>query len=252
MLGVRVIPSLLLKGKGLVKGVKFKDHSYVGDPINAVHIFNEKEVDELVFLDITATSEGRTIGLDVVKNIADECYMPFAVGGGIKTVEQIREILYAGAEKVIINTAAIENPDLVKEASEVFGSQSIVVSIDVDKKMFKCYQVVTNSGKKSTGKNPVDLAMDMEAAGAGEILLTSIDMEGSMQGYDLELIKQVADAVNIPVIASGGAGALEDFKEAVDACASAVSAGSMFVFHGPRRAVLINYPSKSELENLFS
>lgn len=248
----RVMPCLLLKDKGLVKGVSFKDHRYVGDPINAVNIFNTKEVDELVFLDITATNEGRTISLETVQKIADECYMPFAVGGGIRSVRDIKNLLHAGAEKVCINTAAIDNPNLVREATEVFGSQSIVVSIDVKRKRLHGYEVVTHSGKRPTGKNPVDVAVTLEYHGAGEIFLTSIDRDGTMEGYDIELIRHVLDAVNIPVIACGGAGKIEDFRMAVEnGHASAVSAGSLFVFHGPRRAVLINFPTEEQLEKVF-
>ncbi|MFH0861090.1 MAG: AglZ/HisF2 family acetamidino modification protein [Candidatus Altiarchaeota archaeon] len=253
MMTPRVIPALLLKGTGLVKGINFKNHRYVGDPINAVRIFNTKEVDELVFLDISATQEGRTISLDVVSQIADECYMPFAVGGGINSVEQIRRLLYAGAEKVCINTAAIENPELIEKASQIFGSQSIVVSIDVKHKLFRGYDTVVRSGSKSIDRDPVDMAAEVEKLGAGEILLTSIDREGTMEGYDTEIIKQVSDVVNIPVIACGGAGKLQDLSDAITiGNASAVAAGSFFVFHGKRRAVLINFPSKEELERLFN
>jgi cyclase len=246
------MPVLLLKGVGLVKGVNFKNHTYLGDPLNAVRIFNTKEVDELVFLDITATAEGRTPDISLVEKIADECYMPFAVGGGINSVEQIREILSAGAEKVCINTAAIENPPFVSEAAKVFGSQSIVVSVDVKERVLRGNDVFTRSGLKPIGRNPVEAARQMQDAGAGEIMLTSIDREGTMKGYDIELTRNVADAVSIPVIASGGAGRLSDMADAVKlGGASAVSAGSFFVFHGPRRAVLINFPEKHELEALF-
>lgn len=251
MLQTRVIPCLLLRGRGLVKGVNFKDHQYLGDPINAVRIFNEKEVDELIFLDIVATRENRIPDLEHISNIADECYMPFTVGGGINTVEHIRDILSAGAEKVSINTAAVENPSLIREASDIFGSQSIVVSIDC-KKTKNRYEVYTHSATKSTALNPVEYAVKMEELGVGEILLTSVDREGTRGGYDIELIKMVSDEVHVPVIASGGAGKLEDFAAAVkDGNASAVAAGSFFVFHGRRKAVLISYPPKEELEKLF-
>lgn len=249
----RVIVCLLLKGEGLVKGVNFSNHRYIGDPLNAVHIFNTKRVDELVFLDISATSEGRTISLDVVEEIADECYMPFAVGGGITTTKQIRDLLYVGVEKVCINTAAFNNPRLVKEASNMFGSQSIMVSVDVKKRFFGGYEVVVESGGRGTGRDPVEYAMEVEGHGVGEILLTSVEKEGSMGGYDLNLTRQVSDSVNVPVIASGGAGSLQDFSKAVsEGHASAVAAGSLFVFHGPRRAVLINFPLQDELDALFN
>lgn len=249
----RIIPALLLKGQGLVKGVGFKKHSYVGDPINAVRIFNEKEVDELVFLDISATREGRRIPQALVEKIADECFMPFAVGGGIRTVEDIREIISAGAEKVVLNTAAVENPRLISEAAKIFGSQSIIVAIDVKKGWFGKKCVVTESGHKKTGLEPLDWAKEAEAQGAGELLLNSVDRDGTMSGYDLELISSVSAAVRIPVIACGGAGSNKDLRDAIHVGgASAAAAGSLFVFHGPKRAVLINFPSKSEIESICS
>ena len=251
MFNPRVIPCLLLRGRGLVKGIRFKDYRYVGDPINAVHIFNEKEVDELAFMDITATEENRTPDLSHIRQIADECYMPFSVGGGIRKIENIRDILNAGAEKVILNTAAIESPGLIRQAADKFGSQCIVASIDVKKNILGKYEVITHSGTKKTGKDPVTYARELMEEGAGEILLTSIDREGTMEGYDLNLTKIVSEALTIPVIASGGAGKNKDFKDAVEAGASAAAAGSMFVFHGRRRAVLINYPDKKELKELF-
>lgn len=248
----RVIPCLLLEGKGLVKTIKFKDPKYLGDPINAVRIFNEKETDELIFLDITASAENRTVHLDIVRQLGDECYMPFAVGGGIRSIQSIRDIFKAGAEKVVLNTHAIRTPDFVTEAATVFGKQSIVVSIDVKKKLFGKYEVYIYGGQKSTGLGPVETAQLMEKKGAGEILINSIDSDGSRQGYDLTLIKQVAEAVNVPVIACGGAGKLADIKEAIlIGKASAAAAGSLFVFHGKRRAVLINYPTEQELIDLF-
>jgi cyclase len=248
----RVMPCLLLKGKGLVKTIQFKDPKYLGDPINAVRIFNEKETDELIFLDITATQENRTIHIDIVHQIGDECYMPFAVGGGIKSIDSIREILSVGAEKVILNSYAIENPDFLTNAAEKFGTQSIVVSIDVRHKLFGKNEVYINGGKKGTHLDPVSVAVKMEEKGAGEILINSINRDGTGQGYDLDLIKTISNSVKIPVIACGGAGKLEHFREAIDiGNASAIAAGSLFVFHGPRKAVLINYPTRSELYNLF-
>lgn len=249
----RVIPVLLLRNLGLVKSVQFKDHRYIGDPINAVKIFNDLKADELVFLDILASKEKRKIMLDFVRNVGDEANMPFAVGGGIRTVKDIKEIINAGAEKVVINTAAVERPDFIREACEEFGSSTLVVSIDVKKKFLGKTQVYTLSGEKATGLDPVEFAQLMEAKGAGEIIITSIEKEGKMAGYDLELTRRVAEAVTIPVIANGGAGNMSHFQEAVkQAHASAVAAGSMFVYHGPRNAVLINYPAAEELRNLFS
>jgi cyclase len=251
MLKARVIPCLLLKNKGLVKTVQFKEPRYVGDPINAVWIFNQKEVDELIFLDIMATKERNKPPIELISKISDECFMPLTVGGGIRSVEDIKELLNAGAEKVSINTFAVENPSFIKEASDVFGSQSIVVAIDVKRHKKGLYEVFTNGGTRPAGIDPVSLAVQMAAMGAGEILLNSIDRDGTMKGYDIELIREVSDAVNIPVIACGGAGKLEDLAGAINGGrASAVAAGSFFVFHGRRRAVLINFPTKEELELL--
>jgi cyclase len=250
MLKTRVIPCLLLKNEGLVKTVKFKDPKYVGDPINAVKIFNDKEVDELIFLDITATLEHRKPPVKLISEIATECFMPFCYGGGITNIEDIAELFKLGVEKVAINTQAVENPSLIKEAAERFGNQSIVVSIDVKKNMFGKYRVSTHGGRRATRLDPVDFAIRMQDAGAGELFLNSIDRDGTRQGYDLELIKKVSDSVNIPIIACGGAGSLDDFAQAVkQGGASAVSAGSMFVFQGQYRAVLITYPSQKELES---
>lgn len=252
MLTTRVIPCLLLKNRGLVKTTRFKDPKYVGDPINAVKIFNDKEVDELLFLDITATIENKRPPLKTISEIASECFMPLAYGGGIRTLDDIREIFAVGVEKVCINTAAVEDPLLIKKASDIFGSQSIVVSMDVKKTLFGKYEVYIRSGAQNAKIDPVKHAIHAEQMGAGEIFLNSIDRDGTMQGYDIELIRRVTSAVHIPVIACGGAGTINHFKEAVrDGGASAVSAGSMFVFHGKHRAVLISYPSKDELSDIF-
>jgi len=249
----RVIPCLLLRGDGLVKGVKFKNHKYVGDPINAVRIFNEKEVDELLFLDISATGESRIPLLPVIEKIADECCMPFGVGGGIRTVEEIRQILYAGAEKVCITTAAVKNPNLIEEAAGQFGSQSIVVGLEVKKNLFGKYMLTTNCSTQKTSLDPVTFAREVERRGAGELVINSVDRDGTMEGFDVELIRAVATAVTIPVIACGGAGSMQDIVEAFSkGDASAASAGSLFVFHGPKRAVLINYPDRATLEHHLS
>ena len=250
MLKVRVIPCLLLRNNGLVKTVKFKDPKYVGDPINAVKIFNEKEVDELIFLDITATEEKKKPNFKLIRDIAGECFMPLAYGGGIRNIEDIREILALGAEKVILNSYAIENPSFIREASFLFGSQSIVVSIDIKKSLFGKYEIYVARGTKNTKIDPVRLAVNMAELGAGEIFLNSVDRDGTQQGFDGDLIKRVASTVDIPIIACGGAGKLEDFVEAVQAGASAVAAGSFFVFHGKHRAVLISYPEYHTLEEI--
>lgn len=248
MLKTRVIPTLLLRGAGLVKTTGFRNPVYVGDPINAIRIFNEKEVDELVLLDITASRTGKGPAFSTIENIASECFMPVAYGGGITAVEQIRKILGAGIEKVVVNAAALLNPQLVREAVREFGSQAIVVSIDVKRKLLGRYEVYGDGGTKSTGHEPAAYARQMEDLGAGEILLTAIDRDGTMKGYDIELVAKVTSAVGIPVIASGGAGTIADFGVASKrAGAAAVAAGAMFVFHGPHRAVLITYPSHAEL-----
>ena len=248
----RVIPCLLLKDLGLVKSIKFKNHRYVGDPMNAVKIFNDKGADELIFLDITASKEKRKINLELIQKIGYECNMPFSVGGGIKSVENIREILNAGSEKIAINSHAHENPNLIREAANMFGSSAIIISIDVKKNLFGKKKVYTHNGKESTGKDPVEFAQEMVEIGAGEILINSIDEDGKMLGYDLNLIRSVSDAVSVPVVAMGGAGNLKHFKEAVEVGnASAVAAGSLFVFHGKRKAVLISFPKNDELIELF-
>jgi cyclase len=248
----RVIPVLLLKNLGLVKSLKFKDYNYIGDPINAVKLFNDLRADELVFLDILASKEKRTIQLSFVQKVGDECNMPFSVGGGIKTIADIKQILNAGAEKVIINSFAAENPEFIKQAAMEFGSSTIVVSIDVKKNLFGKENTYILGGSKSTNYNAVDFAKLMEEKGAGELIINSIEKDGTMEGYDLNLVKKVSEAVTIPVIACGGAGTSAHLAEGIKSgYASAVAAGSMFVYHGPRKAVLINYPSKDELQKIF-
>ncbi len=249
----RVIPLLLLRDKGLVKSVKFGNYTYIGDPINAVRIFNDLKADELVFLDILATRQNRCIDPDVVRQIGDEANMPVAVGGGIQTIQQIKDCINAGAEKVIINAAAIQTPDFINAASAEFGHSTIVVAMDVKKNLWGKQRVHTDGGSRSTNLDPVQWAQQLEANGAGELLVTSINHDGLMQGYDLPLIGRLAAAVGIPVIAAGGAGCLADLKAATQAAhASAVAAGSLFVYHGPRRAVLINYPTPNALRTLFN
>lgn len=245
----RVIPVLLLKNNGLVKSKCFKDFRYIGDPINAVKIFNDLRADELVFLDIDATREKRVISLDLIKNIGEEANMPFAVGGGISTINDIRSIIASGAEKVIINSYAAENPDFIKEASSTFGASTIVVCIDVKKKLFGKEQTWILNGSKNTGHSPVDFAKLMEEKGAGEIIVQSIEKDGTMSGYDLDLIERISKAVSVPVIALGGAGTLDHLKDAYSkGYANGVAAGSLFVYQGAKRGVLINYPDKTDLK----
>ncbi len=242
----RIIPVLTLKDKGLIKTVGFGNYKYIGDPINAVKIFNDKEVDELVFLDIHASKENRTIDTNLIKEIADEAFMPFAAGGCIKDVTSALAIIKAGAEKVVINSAFAERPQLVTEIANETGNQSVIVSIDVKKNWLGKWQAFAYSGTKKTTKGPLELALMAEDYGAGEIMLTSISNDGKMEGYDLELIESICQKTNIPVIACGGAGNTQDFQKAIKAGANAVAAGSMFVYHGPHKAVLINYPEKQK------
>jgi cyclase len=241
----RVIPVLLLRGKGLVKTVKFKDAKYVGDPINTVRIFNEKEVDELVFLDITATPEGRGPDFALLEDIAGEAFMPMAYGGGITTLDQITRVFSLGFEKVIINTAAYITPELISEAVSIYGSQSIVGCVDVRRTLWGRYELYTHSART---RQPVGLREHLarlERLGIGELLVNSIDRDGTQSGYDLKLLREVSRAVSVPVIACGGAGSIDDFAAAVtEGGASAVAAGSLFVFVGRYRAVLINYPDR--------
>ena len=250
---VRVIPVLLLQRGGLVKSVKFKDHKYVGDPINAVKIFNEKEVDEIVVLDISATAENRGPNISQLKDLASEAFMPMAYGGGITTLEQIKQLITGGVEKVALNTTAYKNPSLIEEAAKWVGSQSVVVSIDVKKNMWGKYKVFVQNGTKQVDTDVLTYAKRAEELGAGEIFLNSIDRDGTFDGYDEHLIKMVSESVKIPVVAIGGAGQVDDFAKAVQHGASAVAAGSLFVFQRPHRAVLISYPSQKELkEKLFA
>lgn len=244
----RIVPTLLVQDGGLVKSIKFKNHTYVGDPINAVKIFNDKEVDEIVVMDISATSEKRSPNIAAIKEIASEAFMPLAYGGGITTVAEIQELIASGVEKVILNTAAFRNPSLVTQAAAFVGRQSIVVAIDVKKTIWGKLKVFTNNGTKNTNRDPVEYSILMQHAGAGELLVNSIDRDGTFEGYDLELIEAVSKSVSIPIVASGGASTIEDFRKAVDAGASAAAAGSLFVFQRPHRAVLISYPDQKELE----
>lgn len=246
MLSTRVIPVLLLKGQGLVKGEKFRNHRYVGDPINAVRIFNTKEVDELVFFDIMANRTGGKPNYDFLADIASEAFMPFGYGGGLTEIADIERLFKVGVEKAIMNTGSFDL-DLIRDASRVAGSQSIVASIDVRKSLLGKYEVYTRSGTCNTRMDPVTHARQLEEAGAGELIICSMDREGTLKGYDLELISKISAAVSLPVVASGGAGSIDDMRHAARAGASAVAAGSMFVFHGKRKAVLITYPRYSEL-----
>ncbi len=252
MLRTRVIPCLLLLNTGLVKTIRFKAPRYLGDPINIIRIFNDKQVDELVLLDIRATKENKQLQFDYIAKLTSECFMPMCYGGGVRNLDEMKMLFSIGIEKVSLNTYAVENPAFIRAAADLFGSQSVVVSIDVKKSWLGNYEVVTQGGARPTGIDPVKFSAEVEKQGAGEILLNAIDQDGMMQGYDLELIRKVSSAVNIPVIACGGAGKLQDFGEAVKAGAAAAAAGSFFVFQGPHRAVLVSYPTQNELRTMFS
>ena len=244
----RIIPVLLLKNLALVKSIRFKNHKYIGDPINAVRIFNDLKADELTFLDIEASKENRLISLEFVKNVGEEANMPFAVGGGIKSVEDIKAVISAGAEKAVINTFAAQKPEFIREATETFGSSTVVVCIDVKKKFLKGQRTWILSGSKSTDYSPVEFAQLMEKNGVGELIIQSIENDGMMEGYDIDLIKSISTAVSVPVVALGGAGKKEHLIEAYkNGHANALAAGSLFVYQGTKRGVLINYPDKNEI-----
>jgi len=248
----RVIPVLLLRGRGLVKTRRFKDPVYLGDPVNIVRIFNEKEVDEIVLFDIAASAESRKPNLRVLEEIASECFAPMAYGGGLADLEQITRILALGYEKVILNTAAFERPSLVQRAADTVGSQSVVVSIDVKHSWTRGHRVFTRAGLQPVEGDVRAHAERMQALGAGELLVNSIDRDGTMSGYDLGTLRAVASEVDIPVVACGGARNLGDCRAAIrEAGAAAVAAGSMFVFQGVHRAVLISFPTRREIEQAF-
>lgn len=246
----RLIPCLSIQDRDLVKTTKFTNPRYLGDPINAVKIFNGKGVDELCILDITATSENRGPDFEYLKDIASEAFMPLSYGGGITTLSEIEKLFYIGYEKVIINTSFVTNPELIREASDFAGSQSIVVSIDVKNELFGKKSCYINDGKTKVKQDPVTLAKRAEELGAGEILLNSITLDGTMKGYDLELVKGVSGAVSIPVIACGGAKDIHDFKKVLEeGGAHAAAAGSLYVYYGPQKAVLITAPVEMDLIN---
>lgn len=249
MLRTRIIPALLLRNESLVKTVRFGKFTYVGDPCNTVRIFNELEVDELLFLDITATREKRSPNLKVLADIANECFMPLGYGGGIRSLDQAKAVFDIGFEKIAINTFAVESPDLINDMARHCGSQAVIVSIDVKTNFWGHRTVRTVAGKRNTKLDTVAWAKEVESRGAGEILLTTIDREGSWEGLDLEFINSVTDAVSIPVIAHGGSGSVEHIGQAVkQANASAVALGSMVVFQKKGMGVLVNFPDKNELQ----
>jgi len=251
MLRPRIIPSLLIKDKGLVKTVNFKNPKYVGDPINAVRIFNEKEVDELAIFDIDATLLNKEPDYSLIERLANQSMMPLCYGGGVKTVEQAQRIFSLGIEKIALSSAVIINPNLITQISDRVGSQSMIVVLDVKKKLFGGYEVYINNGKKATGINPFKFVEQAQRLGAGEIVINSIDRDGLMNGYDLDLIKKVREKITLPMTVLGGAGSLDDIKKVIDEHGViGVAAGSLFVFKGPYKAVLINYPNLEQKQYL--
>lgn len=252
MLRPRIIPVLLIQAGGLVKTVGFGSPKYVGDPINAVRIFNEKQVDELLVADIDATRMGREPDYSLIRNLAAECRMPLSYAGGVTTPEQVERIISLGVEKVAISTAAVRNPSLIREAARRVGGQSIVAVIDVRKAgILRRHEVFTENGSRASGLDPVQHARHMESLGAGEILVNSIDRDGQMKGYDLELITKVREAVHLPLSVLGGAGSIQDIQSLIGRFGIiGAAAGSLFVFKGKYRAVLINYPGLDEKDSI--
>jgi imidazole glycerol-phosphate synthase subunit HisF len=252
MLQPRIIPCLLVKNRGLVKTVKFKDPKYVGDPINAVKIFNEKEVDEIMVIDIDATAENRDPDYRMIENLAAECRIPLCYGGGIKTAEQAKRIFGLGVEKVSVSSAAVEHPEVIAEMASQVGSQSVVVVLDVKKRFLGVkYDILSRNAGVNIKRDPIELSKKMEKLGAGEIAINSIDQDGVMKGYDLALIDSIRDAISLPLTALGGAGSLDDVANLIRRYGIiGAAAGSLFVFKGVYRAVLINYPRQEEKENL--
>lgn len=241
---VRIIPVLLLNKGGLYKTIRFQKPNYIGDPINTVKIFNEKEADELILLDFTASKENRSIDFKKIAEIAGEAFMPLGYGGGIKNFDDAKKVFDAGFEKIILNSILFSNPNLIEKIASVFGAQSVVGSVDVKKNLFGKYKVYSNSGSVNTGKNPFEWTKELEAIGVGEIMLNSIDNDGTWEGYDLALINIVSKGINIPVIACGGAGNMIHLKDAVSAGASAVAAASMFIYQRKGMGVLISFPAE--------
>ena len=242
----RVIPFLLIDGSGLVKTINFKNKRYIGDPINAVRIFNEKLVDELVLLDIEASLKNQEPNYQLIKGIVSEAFMPIGYGGGVSKIEHFDKLFTIGVEKVSVNSSLFDNPDVVRQAVEKFGSQSIVASIDFKKNFFKNYLIVSKSGTKKQKYN-IDNIIDLiNSLGVGELTLNNIDCEGTMSGYDLDLINSISNKLTIPIIALGGAGNIDDLVSALESGASAAGAGSMFIYQGPHKAVLMSYINKDE------
>jgi cyclase len=253
MLRPRIIPCLLVHEKGLVKSVQFKNHKYVGDPINAVRIFNEKEADELMLIDIDATINKVEPNYKMIQNIASECRMPLCYGGGIKNIQQAQKIFSLGVEKIALSSILVENPNIISDLASKVGSQSVVAILDVKKKLFGGYEIYTHNGKNSTGINPIDFVQKIENLGAGEIVINSIDQDGTMNGYDLKLVEQISKSTSLPLTILGGAGSLNHIGNLIQIYGIiGAAAGSLFVFKGVYKAVLINYPSFNEKDKLIN
>jgi imidazole glycerol-phosphate synthase subunit HisF len=248
----RIIPVLLLQNNGLAKTIRFGNARYIGDPINAVRIFNDKQCDELIFLDILASKLNREIDYNQIEEIASECFMPFAYGGGIKNTQQIEHLLKLGIEKVILNSVVLAKPDFIKEAVRYFGSSTIVVSVDVKKNFLGKYFVYNHTLKPVPEKSFLDYLKWIEQQGVGEVMLNSVDNDGMMKGYDEQLALKASELLSMPVVICGGCGSLEDTRKIlVNTQVSAAAAGSYFIFHGPHRAVLISYPSPEQISNIY-
>lgn len=251
MLRTRIIPCLLLKNASLVKTKKFKEYNYIGDPVNTVRIFNELEVDELMFLDIFASKENRNINFDILKDIANECFMPLSYGGNIKSLDDVKKVFKIGFEKVVINSNAFGNLKLIEDIAKYFGNQSIVGSIDIKKTFLDANKIYSHHGKIKQKEDVITWAKKLEEAGAGELLVTSIDKEGSWEGYDIELLRSITDSVDIPVIANGGAGSIADIGDVVKkANVSACAVGSMVVYQKKDMGVLVNFPDRNSLRKI--
>ncbi len=251
MLQKRVVPCLLLHKGGLYKTEKFKKPTYIGDPINAIKIFNEKEVDELMFIDIDATVQNKEPNYKIIEDISSECFMPLCYGGGVKTIEQMKKIYALGVEKISISSQAVLNPNLIKEAKDIFGSQSVIATIDIKKDFWGKKKVFINNGKKNTKLDPLEFIKQMESLGAGEIVINSVDNDGVMKGYDIELLKSIKENIKVPIVALGGAGNLTHIKDVFTiANVDAVACGSMFVYQGSLKGVLISYPRYDKIQEL--
>ena len=253
MLQKRIIPCLLLRDGSLVKTIKFNKFSYIGDPANTIRIFNELEVDELILVDILASRKGRKPDFKLIEEVASECFMPLTYGGGLNSIEDIKRILNIGVEKVAINTFAVQNPIFITESAEIFGNQCIIGAIDVKKDFFGKYIVIINDGRKKVKLNPIDWAIELEKLGAGELLITSIDRDGTWNGFDNHLIKSITERVSIPVIANGGAGNLKNISSVLtDGNCAAAAVGSYVVYQKKGMGVLVNFPNKKEIEGILN